>query len=70
MFEAKLLDGGILKKVLDAVKDLLTEATFDCKCGCVDSLVYQVGCLLPALLLSWLAAAVDIVFGIEVYCLL
>jgi hypothetical protein len=31
MFEAKLLEGGILKKVLDAIKDLLTEATFDCK---------------------------------------
>jgi len=30
MFEAKLLEGGILKRVLDAVKDLLNEATFDC----------------------------------------
>jgi len=30
MFEARLLDGGILKKVLDAIKDLLNEATFDC----------------------------------------
>jgi len=30
MFEAKLLEGGVLKKVLDAIKDLLTEATFDC----------------------------------------
>lgn len=31
MFEAKLLEGGTLKRVLDAVKDLLNEATFDCK---------------------------------------
>jgi len=30
MFEAKLIKGGILKKVLDAIKDLLNEATFDC----------------------------------------
>jgi len=30
MFEARLLDGGILKKILDAIKDLLNEATFDC----------------------------------------
>jgi len=30
MFEARLLEGGILKKVLDAIKDLLNEATFDC----------------------------------------
>ncbi|CAG7820164.1 unnamed protein product, partial [Allacma fusca] len=30
MFEAKLLEAGILKKVLDAIKDLLNEATFDC----------------------------------------
>jgi len=30
MFEAKLIKGGILKKILDAIKDLLNEATFDC----------------------------------------
>lgn len=30
MFEARLVSSGILKKVLDAVKDLLNEATFDC----------------------------------------
>lgn len=30
MFEARLEEGGILKKVLDAIKDLLNEATFDC----------------------------------------
>jgi len=30
MFEARLPASGTLKKVLDAIKDLLTEATFDC----------------------------------------
>lgn len=30
MFEARLPSSGILKKVLDAIKDLLNEATFDC----------------------------------------
>lgn len=30
MFEARLVSSSILKKVLDAIKDLLTEATFDC----------------------------------------
>jgi len=30
MFEAKLNEAGILRKILDAVKDLLNEATFDC----------------------------------------
>ncbi|XP_015123845.1 proliferating cell nuclear antigen [Diachasma alloeum] len=30
MFEARLIQSAILKKVLDAVKDLLTEATFEC----------------------------------------
>ena len=30
MFEAKLLQVGVLKKVLEAVKDLVTAANFDC----------------------------------------
>lgn len=30
MFEARLVQSSILKKVLDAIKDLLNEATFDC----------------------------------------
>ncbi|XP_076384757.1 proliferating cell nuclear antigen-like [Megalopta genalis] len=30
MFEARLIQSAILKKVLDAIKDLLTEATFEC----------------------------------------
>ncbi|KAG8036678.1 hypothetical protein G9C98_004000 [Cotesia typhae] len=30
MFEARLVQSAILKKVLDAVKDLLSEATFEC----------------------------------------
>jgi len=30
MFEARLTQGSLLKKVLEAIKDLLTEATWDC----------------------------------------
>lgn len=30
MFEAKLSEGIVLKKILDAIKDLLNEATFEC----------------------------------------
>lgn len=30
MFEARLVASGTLKKVLDSIKDLLNEATFDC----------------------------------------
>jgi len=30
MFEARLVQGSTLKKVLDAIKDLLNEATWDC----------------------------------------
>lgn len=30
MFEARLVSATTLKKVLDAIKDLLNEATFDC----------------------------------------
>merc|ERR1712183_1061947 len=30
MFEARLVQGSILKKVLDAIKDLLNEASWDC----------------------------------------
>lgn len=30
MFEARLIQGSILKKILDATKDLLGEATWDC----------------------------------------
>ena len=30
MFEARLAQSALLKKVLEAVKDLLTEATFEC----------------------------------------
>lgn len=30
MFEARLTSSSVLKKVLDAIKDLLNEATFDC----------------------------------------
>ncbi len=33
MFEARLAEGGILKKVLDAIKELLNEASFDCNCN-------------------------------------
>lgn len=30
MFEARLLQGSLLKKVLEAIKDLVTDANFDC----------------------------------------
>lgn len=30
MFEARLTQSSIMKKVLEAIKDLLNEATFDC----------------------------------------
>lgn len=30
MFEARLISSGTFKKVLDSIKDLLNEATFDC----------------------------------------
>lgn len=30
MFEARLGQATILKKILDAIKDLLNEGTFDC----------------------------------------
>lgn len=34
MFEARLVQGSILKKVLDALKDLITEASWDVSsCG-------------------------------------
>jgi proliferating cell nuclear antigen len=30
MFEAKLVQGSLLKKVLESVKELVTDANFDC----------------------------------------
>jgi len=30
MFEARIIQGSILKKILDAIKDLVTEASWDC----------------------------------------
>lgn len=30
MFEARLVQGNLLKKILDAIKDLVTQANFDC----------------------------------------
>lgn len=33
MFEARLTQGGILKKSLDSVKELVTDANFDCTDG-------------------------------------
>ena len=29
MFEAKLLEGNILKKIIDAIKDIVSEVNFD-----------------------------------------
>ncbi|CAG0890988.1 unnamed protein product [Darwinula stevensoni] len=33
MFEARLVQGALLKKILEAIKDLLTEASWDCAQG-------------------------------------
>ena len=30
MFQARLVQGNLLKKVLESLKDLLSEATWDC----------------------------------------
>ena len=30
MFEAKLAQSAVLKKIIDAIKDLVTEASWDC----------------------------------------
>ena len=30
MFEARLVQGSLLKKIIDAIKDIVTEANFDC----------------------------------------
>ena len=30
MFEARLLQGSLLKKVIEAIKELVTDANFDC----------------------------------------
>lgn len=30
MFEARIIQGSILKKIMDAIKDLVTDANFDC----------------------------------------
>lgn len=30
MFEAKLAQAGVLKKIVEAIKDLVTDAPFDC----------------------------------------
>lgn len=30
MFEARLLQGSILKKLMESIKDLVTDANFDC----------------------------------------
>jgi len=33
MFEARLVQAGLFKKILDAIKDLVTDANFDCNQG-------------------------------------
>jgi proliferating cell nuclear antigen len=30
MFEARLLQGSLLKKIIEAIKELVTDANFDC----------------------------------------
>lgn len=45
MFEARLIASGTLKKVLDSIKDLLNEATFDCSdAGIQVSLRFSINC--------------------------
>jgi Proliferating cell nuclear antigen, N-terminal domain len=40
MFEARLVASGTLKKVLDSIKDLLNEATFDCSDSGIQVCIY------------------------------
>lgn len=49
MFEARLPSSGVLKKVLDAIKDLLNEATFDCNDSGIQVIFFFVLLLLYAL---------------------
>lgn len=46
MFEARLISSGTLKKVLDSIKDLLNEATFDCSDSGIQvrTFTYFTGC--------------------------
>lgn len=46
MFEARLISSGTLKKVLDSIKDLLNEATFDCSDSGIQvrTFTYITGC--------------------------
>ena len=47
MFEARLVQGALLKKVIDAVKDLLNEATWDASAtGLSLQAMDQLSCLL------------------------
>ena len=41
MFEARLIQGNLLKKVMESLKDLLTEATWDCTDGGIQLQVTQ-----------------------------
>ncbi len=41
MFEAKLSASALLKKIIEAIKDLVTEAPFDCS---ENAMCLQVGC--------------------------
>ena len=46
MFEARLTEGGMLKKITEAMKDLVTEANFDCSTTGI-SLQAMVRCARP-----------------------
>lgn len=35
MFEARLTNGGLLKKIIEAIKDFVTEANFDCNSSAI-----------------------------------
>lgn len=49
MFEARLNNATTLKKILDAIKDLLNEGTFDCSDSGLQvdaQRIYQIVCVL------------------------
>lgn len=46
MFEARLVSSGTLKKVLDSIKDLLNEATFDCSDAGIQVRILQLDAVL------------------------
>lgn len=54
MFEARLVSSGTLKKVLDSIKDLLNEATFDCSDAGIQVRILQLEAVLLDILRMFL----------------